>query len=450
MNKRLFYIIIGGLSTALIGLMIIQTYWIKNALAVREAHFIGNVKNAMENIVFKLDKQEKTALMESYYSAMGYNDSTLDNQQYPQMLDPAIFQNFVNPNVILPIEERIDISVLDSLINKQLREQGIKTQFEYGIYSLSRNFMVVQKTGKYPDKLLNESFSIGLFPNDIMGEVNYLLIYFPHKKRFLVSQLWLLLSISILLLLIIIFSFSYSIWTIFRQKKLSELKNDFINNMTHEFKTPISTISLSCEALKDKDIAKSEEAVSSYVDIIIQENKRLQKMAERILQSASLEKGRLAMKDEEIDMHYIIENALNNIRLQVEKRGGKIEVHFMAKESIVKGDRVHLTNVIYNLLDNANKYSPEAPQIKIQTHNTYSELIVSIQDKGIGISKSNQKKVFDKLYRVPTGNIHNVKGFGLGLGYVKTVIEQHKGKIKLSSELKKGTKMEVYLPLFKS
>jgi two-component system phosphate regulon sensor histidine kinase PhoR len=450
MNKRLFILIIVGLSAALVGLMIIQSYWVKNTMAVKEAQFIGNVKRAMENVVLNLEKQERNTLLKDWYAKMGYPDSTGSNLLSPYMIDPSFFQNFINPNVVLPIEERININSLDSLIRKELKEQGINTQYEYGVFSKSRYLMAIQKTGKYPEQLLNESYSIGLFPNDVMGEINYLLLYFPHKSRFLISQLWLLLAISIVLVLIIIFSFGYSIWTILRQKKLSELKNDFINNMTHEFKTPISTISLACEALEDKDIAKSEEAVSNYVDIIRQENSRLRNMAERILQSASLEKGKIAMKKEEVDMHKIINNALNNIRLQVGKRGGKIEIQFEAKQHIVLGDRVHLTNVIYNLLDNANKYSPESPKICIRTQSTYSEINISIKDQGIGISKANQKKVFDKLYRVPTGNIHNVKGFGLGLGYVKAVVENHNGRIKLESELQKGTKFDIYLPLHKN
>ncbi len=448
MNKRLFAFIIGGLTAALIGLMIIQSYWIKNAIMVKEAEFIGGVKRAMEQVVFDLEKQERSRLMKEWYERMGYNDST-QTPAVAQLLDPSVWQNFINPNVVLPIEQRIRAKTLDSLIKRELQNQGIDTEYEYGVFSKNRYLMAMQKTGKYPDQLLNESYSIGLFPNDLVGEVNYLLLYFPHKNRFLISRLWLLLAVSIVLVLIIIFSFGYSLWTIRRQKKLSELKNDFINNMTHEFKTPISTIALACEALNDEDIAGSGEAVSSYVDIIKQENDRLREMAEKILQSASLEKGKLSMKSEAVDMHQVIENALNNIRLQVNKRGGEISLALNAGEHTVKGDPVHLTNVIYNLLDNANKYSPDAPRISIETQNTYSELKISVQDQGIGISKANQKKIFDKLYRVPTGNIHNVKGFGLGLGYVKAVVEQHHGRIKLESELQKGTKFDIYLPLLK-
>jgi two-component system phosphate regulon sensor histidine kinase PhoR len=216
--------------------------------------------------------------------------------------------------------------------------------------------------------------------------------------------------------------------------------------MTHEFKTPVSTISLACEALNDKDIQKSEALYQSYINIISEENRRLGLMAERILQSATLEKGELVLHTEKIDLHEILNEVIRNIGIQIEIKDGQIIKDFKAAASHAEIDRMHMVNVVQNLLDNANKYTPQRPQIIVSTRDTAGGILLSIHDNGIGISKADQKKIFDKLYRVPEGNIHNFKGFGLGLSYVKSVIEKHGGTIRLESELKKGTKFEVFLP----
>jgi len=255
-----------------------------------------------------------------------------------------------------------------------------------------------------------------------------------------------MLLISIILIIAIVYSFTYTITTIFRQKKLSEVKNDFINNMTHEFKTPISTISLACEALGDRDMRKSGEFTENYVNVIKEENKRLAVMAEKILQTAVIDKGQLKMNKEKIDFHEVISDVIKNISIQVEIKDGVILKNFMAVNSVLEGDKVHLTNLVYNLLDNANKYSPKKPVIRISTENTSSGILLTIEDKGIGISKTEQKKVFEKLYRVPTGDIHEVRGFGLGLSYVKATVAEHNGKISLESEVNKGSTFKVFLP----
>jgi len=276
------------------------------------------------------------------------------------------------------------------------------------------------------------------------------MLYFPQEKRFLITQLWQTMSVSMFLIIVIILTFAYTLIAILKQKKISEMKNDFINNMTHEIKTPIATISLACEALGDKDIIKSEKVYNNYIHVINEENKRLGSLTERILQSAKLEKGQIILKKEELDVHEIITDAIKNIKLQVENRGGKIRTRFNATESILMADHDHITNVIFNLLDNAIKYTLNIPEIIISTENSYSGILISVKDNGTGISKSNQKKIFEKLYRIPTGNIHNVKGFGLGLSYVKAIVEQHEGKISIESELNKGTSFIIYLPNFKS
>ncbi len=470
MNRKGFILIIVVLTIALIGLMVIQSYWIRSAIIVKQSNFIRDVNGAISNVVYKLERIEAANQLKNRINYMQQQqkwlysyDSLSRNVTKDKSIisDPneaaryfrrsqmaqELLQNMIFDYSNLPVEKRITSEELDSLISGELKNKGINTNYEFGVFSPLRNIMPIQKTGKYPKELLNEGFSFALFPNDMFNNHDYLMVYFPYEKRFLISQLWQTLSISIVFIIIIILSFAYTVITILRQKKVSEMKNDFINNMTHEFKTPISTISLACEALGDKDIIKSENLYNNYINVINEENRRLGSMAERILQSASLEKGQILLKREQVDVHEIIEETINNIKLQVEKKGGFIKTRLKAASHSINADRVHLTNVIFNLLDNANKYTPVTPEIVVTTENSFSGLLISVQDNGIGISRSNQKKIFEKLYRVPTGNIHNVKGFGLGLSYVKTIIEEHGGKITLESEINKGTKFVIYLPI---
>ncbi len=356
------------------------------------------------------------------------------------------FENIFNIGRYKPIEKRIEPISLDSLISQELKTKSIQTEFEFGIYSPSRGQLIVQKTGKYSERLLNKEFAYVLFPSDMFITPEYLILYFPKEQSFLLYRLWLMLLASVTLIIIIIFSFSYTITTIFRQKKLSEIKNDFVNNMTHEIKTPISTIALACEVLGDKDIMKSEALFTTYINVIKDENKRLDTLAEHILQTATLDKGQLVLRKEEIDIHTIIIQAINNVGFHIMQKNGTISQELNASKHKIIADKVHFTNLIYNLLDNANKYSPEKPKIIINTENTENGVIISVSDNGIGISHNNQKKIFEKLYRVSTGNIHDVKGFGLGLSYVKALVDMHGGKITLDSELKKGSTFKIFLP----
>jgi two-component system phosphate regulon sensor histidine kinase PhoR len=300
--------------------------------------------------------------------------------------------------------------------------------------------------GSDPVTLIEKGYAFILFPEDLVREPDYLMLYFPNERGFLIKQMAGLLVISISLILIIIFSFTYTVFTIYRQKRLSEIKNDFINNMTHEFKTPISTISLACQALKDKDVSKSEAIYDSYIGIIGEENLRLGAMAEKILQSAVLDKKQLELKKEWFDIHEVITDVVNKIGIQVQIKDGRITTNFRANPSDIYADRVHITNLVNNLMDNANKYTPQKPLIRVSTDNVGTGIMISIEDNGIGVSKKNQKKIFDKLFRVPMGDLHDFKGFGLGLSYVKAIVEYHKGSISLESEIKKGTKFDVFLP----
>ena len=423
MNRKIIIFTIISMTLALIGLMGIQIYWIQNASAVKEANFRRSVTEAMVKVVQKVERLEKTKAL-------------LTNQ----------YESMLNFNRHLPYEAFLTKEALDSILFLVLNSRGVDTRYEFGIYKPEGNQFLIKKSENYQKELIQKGYAFPLFQNDIYSSPEYLCIYFPQEKQFLLTELWGMLLISIILIIVIVYSFTYTIATIFRQKRLSEMKNDFINNMTHEFKTPVSTISLACEALSDKELRGSGELLDNYLSMIREENQRLSVMAEKILQTAVIEKGQLKMKKEKIDIHHIITDVIKNLKIQVEIKDGEIISNFGASRPLIEGDKVHVTNLFYNLLDNANKYSPKKPLIRVTTDNVHNGIVIQIEDNGIGISKNEQKKIFDKLYRVPTGNIHDVRGFGLGLNYVKAIVEEHHGKITLESEVNKGTKFRIFLP----
>lgn len=350
------------------------------------------------------------------------------------------------PGLTFELEKYISAGLLDTLLSEELKAKGIGLDYVFGIFKPSANRMVLQKSGADKDLLLSKGYSFPVFVGANVASSSYLLLYFPDKSRSFLLSLWGMLFAAILLILIITGAFAFSMFSNIRQKKLSDMKNDFISNMTHEFKTPISTISLACQVLSDHDIQKTSELYDSYIKIIHEENKRLGTLAEKILQTAILEKGKLILRLEEINIHHLISDVVKSIAMQVEIRDGLIIQDLTAENYFVKIDKLHFTNVIYNLLDNANKYSPRKPNIRITTEDVPGYLCIKIADNGVGISKANQKKIFEKLYRVPTGDVHNVKGFGLGLSYVKFVVEKHNGSINVESELNKGSTFSVYIP----
>ena len=359
------------------------------------------------------------------------------NQVFDEM-----FNNPFAPN----IENRVTKGQLDTLINMALKAKGINAEYEFGVFSEGRNIMVLEKNASFREALMEEGLFFPMFAGNGYPSGDYLLILFPKQTRYLLLQMSGMLIISGGLMLLIVIAFAVVIIAIFRQKKLSEMKNDFINNMTHEFKTPISTVSLACEVLNDPDVPKTDDLLHSYIDIISQENKRLGVLAEKILQTAILEKGQLNLRKERTDLHEVISDIIRKIAIQVQIRDGSITPLLNAQNPVILADRVHVTNMINNLLDNANKYKPKKPLITIATENRNNGMLISITDNGMGISKANQKKIFDKLYRVPTGDVHNVKGFGLGLSYVKFIVEKHEGEVSVESEPGKGSTFRVWLP----
>ncbi|MBM3426129.1 MAG: HAMP domain-containing histidine kinase [Bacteroidetes bacterium] len=343
------------------------------------------------------------------------------------------------------IMERLDTAQLRRLLKRQLMEKGITENFELGIKPGEGELIGI---GPLFDSqvLLQEGLQSKLFPNDILGNDNFLYVYFPEKSTHVFRQVWLPISSSILFILVIIFCFYYAIRIILKQKALSDIKNDFINNMTHEFKTPLATVSLAVEALQDPELSNQDTFRNRYLGIIREENKRLVTQVEKVLQAAALDRNEFNLKLESIHLPAMLQACMDQFALQVENRGGKLEFSGEMKDPYIVGDVFHLTHLFNNLLDNANKYSPSNPRIRVAVKEQGSEVQITLQDQGIGMSRDAVKKIFDKFYRVPTGNVHDVKGFGLGLSYVKTMLEAHHGTIQVQSELGKGSTFTINLP----
>jgi len=481
-KKNYIYILIGIITSALIGLVVIQLYWIDNAVTLKDEDFKRNVRsvlaltsNALEEIddAYRVEVYKKRLVLYNRKIGMMVDSSTtfkeggvtynvnekrLANgqvyQRSVQSVDPNghvgyqfSFQGQQYDNSFAPIEERLSKNVIDSVLKSKLLYKGIKAKYEYGVFDYDGNELIVDSIS-HVNKLRQSDFYIELFPKNVMEAPYFLIIYFPHKTGYILQTMWLMLSTSVLLLIIIVWAFTFTIQTIFKQKKLSEVKNDFISNMTHELKTPISTISLACEALSDKDMSSDESVRENYVGMISQENKRLGLLVESVLKSATWDKGDLKLKKEELDLHEIINEVSGNILIQVESKLGDIVKELTAEKSVIKADRVHLTNLIYNLLDNANKYSLLTPVITIKTENLKAGILLTVADKGQGIKRENLNKIFEKFYRVPMGNVHNVKGFGFGLNYVKAIVSRHGGEITASSIYGKGATFKIYLPFY--
>ena len=351
-------------------------------------------------------------------------------------------------NETIDISDRIHPDKIDSLLKIEFENKGIDIYFNFGIFDDNANhFVFIDTANMAKEPLIKSPLKASLFPNDIIGNATFLVVNFPAKDQFLFKKIFATLSSSIILLLVIIACFGYAIYIILKQKKLSELKNDFINNMTHEFKTPIATVSLATEALSDPSIAKEKVNISKYVGVIKDETNRLGTQVERVLQAATMEKGDLQINKSKIDIHTLLEDCIERSQLQIETEGGTIIKKLEATNHLSYIDGHHFFNAISNLLDNALKYSTKTPVISISTASKDNRLQLFIKDNGIGISKEQQKYIFEKFYRVPTGNIHNVKGFGLGLNYVHYVVEAHQGIISVDSEIGKGSTFIIDLPL---
>ncbi|MFA6778466.1 MAG: HAMP domain-containing sensor histidine kinase [Paludibacteraceae bacterium] len=422
-----------------------------------------NQNNSIESLKDSINKESYscTRVQPRVFISMKHGSNTI--QESSRILQNKLRERYIQERALLddilirllsesyvrPIEERIDFQQLNEILDRELDFNGL---------NLPHYFSVINKDGKelYKSKGFesvgndndSEYYTQILFPNDPNPQPNYLRVYFPTKKNYILSSITLTLP-SILFTILLLFTFILTIIIISRQKRLSEMRTDFMNNMTHELKTPVSSISLASQMLNDKSITKTPAMIEQLSGVIRGETKRLTQQIDKVLQMSIFEKESSALKLEEMDINELILNIASNFAIKVENTGGKIDLDLDAEDCFALVDEIHFTNIIYNLMDNALKYSKGALNLSVRTWNEKEHLLISIQDNGIGIKKSDQKRIFDKFYRVSTGNVHNVKGFGLGLAYVKKVVTDHKGTIRVESELNIGTKFIISIPLKK-
>ncbi len=431
MKSRTIRLVVMFGTAALIGLLAIQIYWVKNALDLKEREFNNNVQMALMKVVNQV---------------MTFGGDTT------QIVEPI--KQLPDNMYVVTINEKIYPNILEALLKRQFEMHHLDMDFEYGIYDCNTNNVIYGNYVNFDE--LKAAFQQTITPKKAMSTVfprlnkdeYYFLVRFPTKKTFLYQQMGIWVFSTIVLVLVVAF-FSYAIFVILKQRRLSEIQTDFINNMTHEFKTPLSTISISTDVLLQPNIVNNPERLMSYATIIQDEANRLKNQVERVLQMAKLNKEKIKINTEPYDIDLLIKDAVEKLKLMIYNKGGKINLHLDAAESIVQLYKLHMQNIIYNLLDNAIKYCDDEPVITISTQNVKRGIEIAVSDNGIGIPVESQPFIFDKFYRVPTGNVHDVKGFGLGLNYVKIMTEAHKGTVRLKSEAGKGTTFFITLPIEK-
>lgn len=495
------------------GLILIQLYWIRNAIAITDQQFRYSANKALESVVLDLEEKEliknivedidpastdsitaivpansplakklhgyqpNSALLKMYglntpgepiaITSSGHKifisaedsspfSSDETTEPSPQFTTSDIKGRVSNKIVFLEnimekilrntpdIRERIDPEKLKQQLRTALNNVGINLDFEFSIRS--GRFGNIWNTPSFKDKPGTNKFIIQLFPNDPVPSQNQIVLYCLQEQQYKIEKIGILGFLSLLFTLFLLILSTGTFIVIFRQKKISEMRSDFINNMTHELKTPISTISLASQMMADKSIADKDKNIDSLARIISDESMRLKFQVEKVLQMAIFEKMKMKFNMVEMDVHLILDKTADNFALQIANCNGVIKKDFQATFSLVMIDEIHFLNSISNLIDNAIKYSKDKPEITISTRNNKKSVVITIEDKGIGISKENLNKIFDKFYRVPSGNVHTVKGFGLGLSYVKKIIEEHDGSIKADSQINKGTRFTIFLP----
>ena len=415
MKKHNLTFIIFLVAISLTGLIVTQILWLRKSVAVSEKQYDDRTDRMLEDVLGELEQFSDTS-----------------------------FLILNTPNESLIIFDVVDTSLLSDLLVKYITYHMLDTTYYYGLVRTNDNHIIYASKGFEP-------FMEGPAYKTCLSciwkkEYIHLSVFFPNKNIRIYKHLILWVFLSFTFLLIITGAFVFIIYTVLRQKKISEIRNDFINNMTHEFKTPISTISLASEILlKDSD-NPSSKSVAKYSKIIFEENQRMQAQVELVLQTALIEKEKIKLKREQIDVHNLLENTINSFCIESVNKKVQYKVNFTATDAKIFADPTHIRNVFSNIIDNAIKYSDDRPLIQISTENRNDVIQVSISDNGKGISRDTQKKIFDKFYRVPTGDVHDVKGFGLGLYYVKTIIEAHQGSVHVQSNLNKGTSFYVSLP----
>ncbi len=414
-------ILLGAL--AILSILAVQSYWILRQLDLSEKQFEDKVT---------------IALLETAKSVAKSSGGQLPNQDF--IRHPA--SNYYVVNIDNPFKPED----LEFYLQANLESAGVKEDFEYGVFDCSSNKMVFGKLIDYSDDKKAVPMAEPLAAHNESGYLYYFGVRFPNRRTAMIGDMGLLIFFSFLMLLTVAF-FIYSMFIILRQKQLSELQKDFINNMTHEFKTPISTINVSTDVLSKNDSIRADPRLLRYSQIIKEQTQRLNNQVEKVLQIARIERDDFGLHTEVVDFHELVQQILPSIDLKIEEHKGDFYCHLNAKNRLIEADKLHLTNILHNLVDNAVKYCKTKPEIVFETKNEGGQLVFSIKDNGIGIAREHQSRVFDKFYRVPTGNVHNVKGFGLGLFYVKNICKEHDWRISLDSEPGRGTTFFIKMKL---
>ena len=482
MKKSTIWILTIVMALTFVGLLYMQFVYMEEMINMREQHFDEGVKRSLYSLSTTLERNETRNYLEEellmvepgiagnsllndnstpdFSSQPGsiYNRNKDKYKKFQETLQKQyLYQKSLLNEVVLtilsqsssrPISERVDTTLMKAYLNSELANNGITLGWDFAI--VDRHGKVVAKSSGYDENGdINEMFTQTLFPNDSEARRYYINVFFPERNKYIFKSIsFMIPSFCFTFVLLVVFLFTIVI--AFRQKKLSEMKNDFINNMTHEFKTPISTISLAAQMLNDPGVRKSGTMLEHISTVINDETKRLRFQVEKVLQMSMFDRQKATLKLQEVNANQLIHNIVNTFKLKVEKYGGKIDSQLDAEIAEVKVDEMHFTNVIFNLLDNAVKYRREDTplELMVTTRNLPSNRIeIAIADNGLGMKKDDLKKIFEKFYRVSTGNRHDVKGFGLGLAYVHKMVTELKGDIRVESELGKGSKFIITLPI---
>ncbi len=450
MEKWKIWSIIGVMSFALIGVAMSQIYWIKWSISLDEKNFTSKVFRALNEVRSKIDLEIKNINIEQSGNSAPLdktvntdNQAAVDWRKSQIIKETKSLEYSLNPEAFL---KKLKPEKINQYIKDALELQNIDMDFVYGIYSNNKNsFLIIQDRflkiphnkviDNYKDDLQESKYKVSLLSTEFKSPGSLNIIFTSSSW----ANIWPTLLLNMIFTILILFVFSYTVFIIFKQKKISQMKTDFVNNMTHEFKTPIATISLATDSILTPVIFNDKEKIRKFINIIKEENSRLLNQVENVLQIAKLDKRKIELSLTEVDVHEILDETIQHLKLKLDRKGGKIKTDYKAKDAIIKADETHILNIFSNIVENAMKYSIDEPKILVGTNNFDGGVEISIKDNGIGMSKEELNHIFDKFYRVSTGNVHNIKGFGLGLAYVKTFIEAHRAKIKVKSEKGKGS-----------
>lgn len=425
--KKVYPLIIFLITFSVLGILYIQMSWIKNARYVKNEEYLHDIEKSLIDV--------RESCHNSFINAEGFNPAQLDEANKEFLITTKFTAQSIPPDE------------MNMIIVQAMKTHGIKQPFEFCVTNIFNNPICASEG--FSSAMLSESFDIRLTPV-VSAQPETFFLYVKEPQNYIMRQMASMIIASILFTIIIISAFALTIRTMLRQKNISEIKSDFINNMTHELKTPLATISLAVDALNNEKVIHDPDKIKYYGGMIKEENRRMHKQVETILQAAKLEKQEdLNLNIQSLDAHAAIDKVAKNLSLQIQEKSGELHLNLMAHKSFIDVDEMHFSNIIFNLLDNAIKYSKGAPVIHITTQVNNGMLAIKIKDNGIGMNRETANRAFEKFYRAHTGNLHNVKGFGLGLSYVKTMVEAQNGYIKLESALGKGSTFTVNMPLSK-